>query len=230
MRSILQAINVTKKFDQEEVLKGISIELNKNTFTAILGPSGSGKSTFIHILSGLLRPTSGNVFCEGVEISAQKETALADWKLKKAGYVFQNYLLLEHLTVEENIKIGLNKREEGFSFDRLVKLLELEQLLDKFPNQLSGGQQQRVAIARAVIKCPMLLFCDEATGALDEANSKKVVALLHRIKKEIGVTILFTTHNPEIAKTADRVLTIKDGRIVKDITNSNPITADQMIW
>lgn len=108
--------------------------------------------------------------------------------------------------------------------------MELENLLGHFPAQLSGGQQQRVALARAVIKCPKLLFCDEATGALDEKNSKKVVELLHTIKKELGVTILFTTHNQQIAKTADRVITIKDGQLYKDIVNEAPIEASQMVW
>lgn len=106
----------------------------------------------------------------------------------------------------------------------------MTELLHKFPAQLSGGQQQRVAIARAVIKCPKILFCDEATGALDETNSKKVVELLHKIKRELGVTVLFTTHNLQIAKTADRVITIKDGTICKDIRNSEPITASEMVW
>lgn len=111
-----------------------------------------------------------------------------------------------------------------------MRILELEQYLKKFPAQLSGGQQQRVAIARAVIKCPKLLFCDEATGALDEKNSKKVVELLHTIKRELGVTILFTTHNEQIAKTADRVLTIKDGMLYRDIRNEHPIAASEMVW
>ena len=201
-----------------------------NSFTAILGPSGSGKSTFLNVISGLMKPSSGKVIYENQVISAYKESELADWKRNEVGHIFQNYLLLENLTVEENIRIGIKANGEGFSFDRLVKILELEDLVDKYPTQISGGQQQRVAIARAIIKCPKILFCDEATGALDEANSKKVVELLHKVKKELGVTILFTTHNLEIAKTADRVITIRDGQIVKDIKNENPISASEMSW
>ena len=177
-----------------------------------------------------MKPSSGKVIYENQVISAYKESELADWKRNEVGHIFQNYLLLENLTVEENIRIGIKANGEGFSFDRLVKILELEDLLDKYPTQFSGGQQQRVAIARAIIKCPKILFCDEATGALDEANSKKVVELLHKVKKELGVTILFTTHNLEIAKTADRVITIRDGQIVKDIKNENPISASEMSW
>ncbi|WP_075718884.1 ABC transporter ATP-binding protein [Roseburia sp. 499] len=230
MAVILQTDNIMKKFDKEEILKGISLEIEENTFTAILGPSGSGKSTLLNVISGLLRPTEGSVICDGTVISELSEAKLADWKRNQAGHVFQNYLLLENLTVEENIKIGINKNGESFSFDRLVRILELTELLHKFPAQLSGGQQQRVAIARAVIKCPKILFCDEATGALDETNSKTVVELLHKIKRDLGVTVLFTTHNLQIAKTADRVITIKDGTICKDIRNSEPITASEMVW
>lgn len=230
MNNILKVENVTKDFDKEKVLKGISLEVAANSFTAILGPSGSGKSTFLNVISGLMKPSSGKVIYENQVISAYKESELADWKRNEVGNIFQNYLLLENLTVEENIRIGIKANGEGFSFDRLVKILELEDLLDKYPTQISGGQQQRVAIARAIIKCPKILFCDEATGALDEANSKKVVELLHKVKKELGVTILFTTHNLEIAKTADRVITIRDGQIVKDIKNENPISASEMSW
>lgn len=230
MNNILKVENVTKDFDKEKVLKGISLEVAANSFTAILGPSGSGKSTFLNVISGLMKPSSGKVIYENQVISAYKENELADWKRNEVGHIFQNYLLLENLTVEENIRIGIKANGEGFSFDRLVKILELEDLLDKYPTQISGGQQQRVAIARAIIKCPKILFCDEATGALDESNSKKVVELLHKVKKELGVTILFTTHNLEIAKTADRVITIRDGQIVKDIKNENPISASEMSW
>ncbi len=230
MAVVLQAENITKSFGREEILKGISLEVEENTFTAVLGPSGSGKSTMLNILSGLMKPTSGTVSCDGRKVSEFSESRLADWKRNEVGHVFQNYLLLENLTVEENIRIGISHAKESFSFDRLVKILELEKVLKHFPTQLSGGQQQRVAIARAVIKCPKLLFCDEATGALDEKNSKKVVELLHQLKRELGVTILFTTHNQQIAKTADRIITIKDGRLYQDIINEAPIAAEEMIW
>lgn len=230
MTIVLQAESITKTFDKEEILKGISLSIEENTFTAVLGPSGSGKSTMLHVLSGLMKPTSGVVKCEGKVVSQYREAQLAEWKRNEVGHVFQNYLLLENLTVEENIRVGINNGKVPFSFDRLVRILELEQYLKKFPAQLSGGQQQRVAIARAVIKCPKLLFCDEATGALDEKNSKKVVELLHTIKRELGVTILFTTHNEQIAKTADRVLTIKDGMLYRDIRNEHPIAASEMVW
>jgi putative ABC transport system ATP-binding protein len=163
-------------------------------------------------------------------MSSYTESQLADWKRAEVGNVFQNYLLLNNLTAKENIKIGISPNKPPIAFDRLTRILEIEDILSKFPYQLSGGQQQRVAIARAVIKSPSLLFCDEATGALDEANSKKVVDLLHNLKSSFGVTILFTTHNQQIAQTANRVLTIKDGQIYNDLINENPITASEMVW
>ncbi len=230
MKVILSADNIEKQFDKEKVLKGISLSVFENTFTAILGPSGSGKSTLLSILSGQIRPTSGNVHYADEIISSFSEVKMAEWKRSSIGYVFQNYLLLNNLTAEENIKIGINPKKTPISFDRLIRTLEIEDILNKFPAQLSGGQQQRVSIARAVIKCPSLLFCDEATGSLDEANSKKVIELLHEMKNTYGLTILFTTHNKEIAETADRVLTIKDGLLYSDVINKNPLLPCDMVW
>lgn len=231
MEPIVRAEKITKKFENtEEVLKGISLEIAPNSFTVLLGPSGSGKSTLLNVLSGLLKPTRGCVWCAGKEVTALSESELADWKRSKTENIFQNYLLLSNLTVGENIEIGKNPNTQSLPFDELVKILEIDNLLNKFPAQLSGGQQQRVAIARAVIKKPEILFCDEATGALDEANSKKVVALLHSLKEKFGITVLFVTHNLQIAETADRIITIKDGSIYRDIINENPISADDMEW
>ena len=230
MKAILKSENVTKDYGKEKVVQGISLDIYEDTFTAILGPSGSGKSTLLNILSGLIRPTAGTVWYEDKVVSSYSEARLADWKRAEVGNVFQNYLLLNNLTAEENIKIGITPGKSPLAFDRLTRILEIDGILDKFPAQLSGGQQQRVAIARAVIKAPRLLFCDEATGSLDEANSKKVVELLHSLKSTFGVTILFTTHNRQIAETADRVLTIKDGLLHNDVINRYPISAADMVW
>lgn len=230
MKVILKAENIIKDFEKERVIKGVSLDIYENTFTAILGPSGSGKSTLLNILSGLIRPTQGSVKYGDEIMTSWSEKRLADWKRTEAGNIFQEYLLLENLTVEENIKIGISSKKGALSFERLVRILEIDDILDKFPAQLSGGQKQRTAIARAVIKGPGLLFCDEATGALDEENSKKVVGLLHDLKSVFGIAVLFTTHNQQIAKTADRILTMKNGMIYQDVRNDAPITADAMIW
>lgn len=235
MKTIIKAEGIYKTFqDEEEILKGVQLEVEENTFTVILGPSGSGKSTLLNIMSGMLKPTAGRVWFRGEEVTSLRENDLAKWKRNHVGNIFQNYLLLENLTVRENIEIGKRQKpaadEENLNFDELVKMLQIEDLLDKFPGQLSGGQQQRVAIARAVIKKPEVLFCDEATGALDEENSKKVVELLHELKKRYGITILFITHNHQISYTADRVITIKNGQISHDYINESPIEAKDMVW
>lgn len=230
MIPILSAENITKNYGKEKVIKGITLALYQETFTVILGPSGSGKSTLLHVLSGMIKPTTGKVKYEDKIITALSRTELADWKRNNIGCVFQNYMLLSNLTAEENIKVGISSKTTPLAFDRLTRILEIDGLLDKFPAQLSGGQQQRVAIARAVIKGSRLIFCDEATGALDEENSKKVVELLHGLKDIFGVTILFTTHNEQIAHTADRVITMKDGMIIRDMENKNPVSANDMIW
>ncbi len=230
MKEILKSNNVTKKYGQQCIVNGISLTVHENTFTVILGPSGSGKSTLLNLLSGMIKPSSGEILYDNKVISEYSQTQLADWKRLAVGNVFQSYMLLNNLTAEENIKIGIAPGKTPLSFDRLTRILEIEDILDKFPAQLSGGQQQRVAIARAVIKAPRLLFCDEATGALDEENSKKVVGLLHSLKSVFGVTVLFTTHNAQIAETADRILTIKNGLLRKDVVNDKPIAADEMIW
>ncbi len=230
MKTVLSAEDLTKTYGKESVLNGVSLSVYENTFTAILGPSGSGKSTLLNILSGLTKPTSGKVLCGGETVSGYSEARLSDWKRAEVGNVFQNYMLLSNLTAEENIKVGIAPKRTPLAFDRLTRMLEIDGVLDKFPAQLSGGQQQRVAIARAVIKAPRLLFCDEATGALDEANSKKVVELLHTLKSTFGVTVLFVTHNAQIARTADRVLTMKNGLLAGDVTNAHPISAADMVW
>ncbi|WP_130863121.1 ABC transporter ATP-binding protein [Bacilliculturomica massiliensis] len=230
MKPIMSAENITKDYGKEKILKGITLSVYKDTFTAILGPSGSGKSTLLNILSGMIQPTTGCVRHGDKTVTNFTQAQLADWKRANVGNVFQNYLLLNNLTAAENIKVGICPGMSSLAFDRLTRILEINNFLDKFPAQLSGGQQQRVAIARAVIKNPHLLFCDEATGSLDEANSKKVVELLHNLKSTFGVTILFTTHNEQIARTAERVLTIKDGLIYNDVTNKNPIGANDMVW
>lgn len=227
---LLRVENIKKSFGKEQIIKGISLEVEENTFTVILGPSGSGKSTFLNCVSGLLKPDEGKVLFHEHEITGLPEIEKAVWKRSSVGYVFQDYCLLDNLTVRENIEIGLCPGRKQLPFDELVQVLDIDGLLDKFPGQLSGGQKQRVAIARAVIKKPELLFCDEATGALDEANSKKVVQLMCDMKQKYGIAVLFVTHNLQIAQTADRVITIKDGLLHEDRINENPIAAAEMDW
>lgn len=231
MCPILKATGVTKKFNENEtVLKGVDLEVAENSFTVILGPSGSGKSTLMNVMSGLLKPTSGQVKYKEQDIVRMSRTELADWKRNCVGNIFQNYLLLPNLTVKENILIGLPDTGNGLKVGEVAALLGIDSLMNKFPAQLSGGQQQRTAIARAIIKHPDILFCDEATGALDEENSKSVIRLLHGIHKDYGTTILFITHNLKIAETAERIIIMKDGRIASNKTNEHPLSPDKLDW
>jgi putative ABC transport system ATP-binding protein len=231
MKTVLRAENLKKRYNRnEEVLRGVSLEFAENSLSVILGHSGSGKSTLLNIMSGLLKPTEGRVFLDDTEITAITDRELSAIKRKHIGYVFQNYLLLSNLTAEENIRIGAPDNDTALNIDRLAEILDIKGVLKKFPSQLSGGEQQRVAIARAVIKKPKFLFCDEATGALDESNSKKVIELIHTAKKSFGIAVIFVTHNLSIAETADRIITMKDGLSVSDEMNANPIPAANMVW
>lgn len=231
MENILNVKGVKKTYNlNETVLKNINLEIKENTFTVILGQSGSGKSTLLNIMSGLLHPDFGSVIYDDKDIFSLSEKSLSLLRRNDISNIFQNYLLLDDLTVEENIKLGLSDKNSNLSYEEIIKTLGIEKLTSKFPPQLSGGQKQRVSIARAVIKKPKILFCDEATGALDEKNSKQVVSLLHQIKNKYNITIIFTTHNLKISKTADRIIKLSDGNIISDSINSDPISALSLNW
>ncbi|CAM4045474.1 ABC transporter ATP-binding protein [Saccharibacillus endophyticus] len=231
MTILLKAEKIGKRYsDQASALKSISLEIEQGEFTAIVGPSGSGKSTLLAVMSGLAKPSTGQVLYKENELTSWNAKQLSRFRRREMGQVFQAYHLLAYLTVEENITLGLPDSGKGYPLNELTDLLEIGDLLDRFPGQLSGGQQQRVAIARAIVKRPSILFCDEATGALDENSSKKVISLLHRIRKTLGTTILFVTHNGEIARTAQRVITMNNGQLVRDVRNVRPIAPEEMAW
>lgn len=231
MTILLKAEKIGKRYsDQAPALKNISLEIEQGEFTAIVGPSGSGKSTLLAAMSGLTKPSTGQIWYKENELTSWNAKQLSRFRRREMGQVFQAYHLLAYLTVEENITLGLPDAGKGYPLNELTDLLEIGDLLDRFPGQLSGGQQQRVAIARAIVKRPSILFCDEATGALDENSSKKVISLLHRIRETLGTTILFVTHNGEIARTAQRVITMNNGQIVRDVRNVRPIAPEEMAW
>ena len=230
MGVLIEAKDVCKKYNEnEQALYSVSTKIMENSFVTIVGPSGSGKSTLMNIISGLQKPTSGDVILEGKSIVNLSKNELADIRAKKFGHIFQEYNLMQNLTVKENIYMGKTNTEE-LSFDEIVETLGINKLLNKYPYEMSGGEQQRTSVARALIKKPKVIFCDEATGALDENNSKNVVSLLVDIKKRYGMTIVFVTHNLEIAKVSERIITMKNGIIFKDEINENPIDAQNMNW
>ena len=220
---ILEVKNLCKTYGKGETevkaLNNVSFSVDKGEFVAIIGPSGSGKSTLLHILGGVDVPTSGSVIINGEDISKLNETALAIFRRRQIGLIYQFYNLIPILTVEENLT--LPRRLDGRKPDErqteyLVKTLGLESRLDHLPNQLSGGQQQRVSIGRALINNPALMLADEPTGNLDSENSKEIVSLLRKFNKEQNQTVIIITHDERIALAADRIIEIEDGKIKRD--------------
>ena len=220
---IVTAVDLRRRYGEGEAavdaLAGVSLELPRGAFTAVMGPSGSGKSTLMHILAGLDRPTSGTVVIDGVELADLDDKRLTQLRRDKVGFVFQSFNLLPVLTAEENIILPL--RIAGRAVDRawLDQLIETVGLGDRrrhHPSELSGGQQQRVAIARALITRPAVVFADEPTGNLDSASAAEVLGLLRRSVDELGQTVVMVTHEPYAAAYADRILVLADGRIVHD--------------
>lgn len=200
-------------------LDDVSFTVPKGQFVAIIGPSGSGKSTLLHILGGVDTPTDGHVYVDGTDITTLDETALAIFRRRQIGLIYQFYNLIPILTVEENMTLPLlldDKKVDRAHFDSLVQVLGLQHRLGHLPSELSGGQQQRVSIGRALMNNPVILLADEPTGNLDSKNSKEIVELLRSFNKSLNQTVIIITHDERIALDADRVIAVEDGKIVKD--------------
>lgn len=208
---------------QVHALDDVSFTVPQGQFLAIVGPSGSGKSTLLHILGGVDTPTSGSVNIGGTDIGKLDETALAIFRRRQIGLIYQFYNLIPILTVEENLTLPLlldGRKPDRKQIENLVSVLGLENRLFHLPNQLSGGQQQRVSIGRALVNNPALVLADEPTGNLDSENSREIMALLRRFNREYKQTVIVITHDENIALSADRVLAIEDGKIVRDEVQS----------
>ena len=210
---ILEVTNLCKTYGKGDTmvkaLDNVSFSVEKGEFLAIIGPSGSGKSTLLHILGGV----------DQTDISNLDETALAIFRRRQIGLIYQFYNLIPILTVQENLTLPLlldGRKPDKKQIDTLVKRLGLENRLDHLPNQLSGGQQQRVSIGRALVNNPALMLADEPTGNLDSENSKEIISLLRQFNKEFNQTVIIITHDEKIANSADRVITIEDGKITGD--------------
>lgn len=223
---ILEVKNLSKIYGKGETrvraLDNVSFSVNKGEFVAIVGPSGSGKSTLLHILGGVDVPTSGSVIINGEDISQLDETALAIFRRRQIGLIYQFYNLIPILTVEENLTLPLRldgRKPDKRQIDTLVDTLGLKERLGHLPNQLSGGQQQRVSIGRALVNNPALLLADEPTGNLDSENSKEIISLLRYFNKQFNQTIIIITHDERIALSCDRVIAIEDGKITRDEVN-----------
>ena len=220
---ILKIENLTKTYGKgDTMVKALdngSLPVPKGQFLAIVGPGGSGKSTLLHIIGGVDTPPSGRVIIDNTDISQLDETALAVFRRRQIGLIYQFYNLIPILSVKENITLPLlldGRKPDQKLIDNLVSILGLNDRLDHLPNQLSGGQQQRVSIGRALANNPAIVLADEPTGNLDSENSKEIIALLRKFNKEFNQTVIIITHDERIALGADRVIAIEDGHIVKD--------------
>ena len=220
---ILEVTNLCKTYGKGDTmvkaLDNVSFSVEKGEFVAIIGPSGSGKSTLLHILGGVDVPTKGSVVINQTDISNLDETALAIFRRRQIGLIYQFYNLIPILTVQENLTLPLlldGRKPDEKQISTLVKRLGLENRLDHLPNQLSGGQQQRVSIGRALVNNPALMLADEPTGNLDSENSKEIISLLSQFNKDFNQTVIIITHDEKIANSADRVITIEDGKITGD--------------
>lgn len=220
---ILKVENLTKTYGSGENLVNavddVSFSVEKGEFAAIVGASGSGKSTLLHLIGGVDRPTSGKIFVDGNDISKMNDDKLAVFRRRQVGIVYQFYNLIPILTVEENITLPCDLDGRGVDRERLEMILDsfgLRARRKHLPNQLSGGQQQRTSIARALINNPSLVLADEPTGNLDSKSSEEVMSILKMCNQSYGQTVIMITHNLDIAKQADRIITISDGKIVEE--------------
>ena len=223
---ILKVENLTKIYGKDTTkvvaLDNVSFSVEKGEFVAIVGASGSGKSTLLHLIGGVDRPTSGKVYIDGKNIYNFDDDKLAIFRRRQIGLIYQFYNLIPILNVEENITLPLaldNRKIDKEALNNLLKLLGLQSRKNHLPNELSGGQQQRTSIGRALITNPALILADEPTGNLDSKASDEIVALLKKSNKELNQTIIMITHNMEIAKFADKILKIEDGRIVEEVNS-----------
>lgn len=207
---------------QVNALDDVSFSVSQGEFVAIVGPSGSGKSTLLHILGGVDTATSGSVIINGTDIAALNESSLAIFRRRQIGLIYQFYNLIPILTVEENLTLPLlldGRKPEPAKVRAMVNRLGLQNRLKHLPNQLSGGQQQRVSIGRALMNNPAILLADEPTGNLDSENSREIIELLRKFNREQKQTVIIITHDEKIALSADRMISIEDGRVVKDEVN-----------
>lgn len=228
MSTLLQVTDVTKVYKNQPRpgLEHVSFEVNEGEFLGIMGASGSGKTTLLNVLSTIDAPTSGDISMGKIKIQKLNQTQAADFRKNNLGFIFQEYFLLDSLTVQENIAVPLTllhkpAREIDVKVKELAELFGIASQLQKYPSELSGGQRQRVAAARAMVKRPPLIFADEPTGALDSGSAAELLSALSEVNQTIGTTILMVTHDPYAASYTDRILYFKDGHIISELQRHN---------
>lgn len=223
---IIRLENIVKKFyvgqpNELEILHGISMDVEKGEFVSVVGPSGSGKSTLMNLIGVLDRPTSGTYYLDGIDVDKAPDNELSEIRNKKIGFVFQTYNLISKTNAIRNVELpmlyaGVGRAERHQRAKELLNLVEMGDRAKHLPEELSGGQKQRVAIARAMANDPAIILADEPTGALDTKTGRLVMDLFHKLNKENGKTIVLITHSPELAGETDRMISIRDGRIVSE--------------
>lgn len=225
-RNIIEMRNIVKRFyigqpNELEILHGINLDVKEGEFLSIVGESGSGKSTLMNLIGALDRPTSGAYFMDGVDISRMNDTMLSQLRNERVGFVFQSFHLIPRTSAIQNVEVpllyaGISRKKRR---EKALEMLEMVGMADRIshkPNELSGGQKQRIAIARAMINSPSILLADEPTGALDSKTGRLIMDLFHKLHKEKGKTIVLITHNGDLAKETNRILTLSDGNIVDE--------------
>ena len=232
---LLEIKNLKKYYgkgdSQVKALDDISFDVFKGEMLVLLGNSGCGKSTLLNIIGGMDSPTEGKVLLNGVDITSFKDKELTKYRKEKIGFIFQFYNLLPDLTALENVKMSLNKKDEEHLSEKTLELVGLgDNKMKQYPSQMSGGEQQRVSIARALVKGASIILCDEPTGALDDKTGRKILELLQDIVRKEGQTMIIVTHTKEIASMADRIITLRNGKIDKQEINEHPLDAKDINW
>jgi len=231
---LIRAEDLSKVYDMGEVevhaLKKTTFEIMEGEFVVILGPSGSGKSTLLNVLGGMDSPTSGNIQVQGKEITTFSDRQLTRYRRNQVGFVFQFYNLMANLTARENVELATEICDTSLPLDEVIEKVGLSERASHFPSQLSGGEQQRVAIARAVAKNPLLLLCDEPTGALDFETGVKILSLLKEVNVTYGKTVVIITHNMPVGAIGDRVIRMRSGEITDIQMNQHPVDPERIEW
>lgn len=234
MSSFVELKNVKKSYNMGEIVikavDDVSFSVDKGEFAIVLGASGAGKSTILNLLGGMDKVTEGSILVDGREISRYDKKMLTKYRREDIGFVFQFYNLVQNLNAVENVELAVEICKDSMNPVEILKSVGLGERLYNFPSQLSGGEQQRVSIARAIAKNPKLLLCDEPTGALDYNTGKSILKLLSDTAKKYNMTVILITHNSAIAPIADKIITVKNGKISSVKQNENPVSIESIEW